>query len=218
MVNLQSLDMSQCAVSDLAPLGEMVNLRSLTIYGCRAVSELAPLGAMVNLQRLNIYGCSAVSDMAPLAGLVKLRSLNMYGCSAVSDLAPLGAMVKLRSLNLDGCIAVSDLTPLVCCKELRNSLRLGGQTIDASSLCNVISACSPQLHINVQDCVFPFAGFPWRDGGNAALLEALADPHIGERLYMRSCKIELAPGRTLDFEHHIADDQDFYYDDTTDDE
>jgi hypothetical protein len=33
---------------------------------------------------------------------------------------------------------------------------------------------------------------------------------------MRSCEIELAPGRTLDFEHRIADDDDYYY--TSEDE
>jgi hypothetical protein len=164
-----------------------------------------------------MYGCSAVSDLAPLGAMVKLQRLNMTGCSAVSDLAPLGAMVELRRLNLDGCRRVSDLTPLVFCKHLANSLSLSGQTIDASSLCNVISACS-LLHINVTDCVFPFSGSPWRSGETAALLEALADPQIGERLDIRSCEIGLAPGHTLYFGNHIADDENYYYDGTTTEE
>jgi hypothetical protein len=125
-------------------------------------------------------------------------------------------MVKLRSLNLDGCRCVSDLAPLVFCKHLANILSLSGQTIDASSLCNVISACIPQLHINVNDCVFPFSGLPWRSGETAALLEALADPQIGERLDIRSCEIGLAPGLTLYFGNHIADDEN--YDGTTTEE
>jgi hypothetical protein len=126
-----------------------------------------------------------------------------------------------RSLNLDGCSAVSDLEPLVRCTQLTNSVRLYGQTLDASSLCNVISACSPELHINVKDCVFPFSGFPWRSGGTAALLETLADPHTGERVDIRSCEIGLAPRNTLYFGNRIDDeeyDENCYYDFTTDED
>jgi hypothetical protein len=52
MVKLQSLKIKGCRhVSDLAPLGGMVNLKSLWMRGVRrwSVSTLAPLKAITNL-------------------------------------------------------------------------------------------------------------------------------------------------------------------------
>jgi hypothetical protein len=96
------------AVSDLALLGDLVNLQSLNMDSCSVVSDLAPLGNLVNLQSLNMDSCSAVSDLAPLGALGNLQSLNMDSCSAVSDLAPLGALINMH-------------TPLSACGQLQDN-------------------------------------------------------------------------------------------------
>jgi hypothetical protein len=77
------------------------------------VSDLAPLGAMVNLQRLDISGCVKVSDLAPLGAMVSLQSLDLCR-TAVSDLAPLGGMVK--SLDMRCC----DSNTCLVCAVVRN--------------------------------------------------------------------------------------------------
>ncbi|KAG1664236.1 hypothetical protein FOA52_003489 [Chlamydomonas sp. UWO 241] len=165
LVNLQSLNISNCEnVSELAPLRAMVNLRSLEV-DCGYVSDDAPvkgamsdlvcLGAMTKLEILDISYCLKVSDLAPLTSLVNLQSLDTSGCDGVSDLTPLGTMSSLRSLDMSNCHAVTDLSPLSGVQL--EGLRLRGQTIDASSLCSVISAGSPQLRIYAKDCVFVYA-------------------------------------------------------------
>jgi internalin A len=46
---------------------------------CSRVSDLTPLGFMVNLHSLDISGCDGVSDVTPLGALVSLRSLKIGG-------------------------------------------------------------------------------------------------------------------------------------------
>jgi internalin A len=75
VVNLQSLNIRACNVSDLAPLGALVSLQSLDMSDCCEVRDLAPLGALVNLQSLKMMDCEGVSDLDPLTALVGLQNL-----------------------------------------------------------------------------------------------------------------------------------------------
>jgi hypothetical protein len=77
------------------------------------VSDLAPLGSLVNLQRLDMYHCDQVSDLSPLRAMVNLQRLDLCRTS-VFDLAPLGAMV--RSLDMPCC----DNRSCVVCVVVRN--------------------------------------------------------------------------------------------------
>ncbi|KAG1667966.1 hypothetical protein FOA52_008338 [Chlamydomonas sp. UWO 241] len=131
---LQRLEMTSSAVSDLAPLGALVKLQSLDLRHCSRVSDLAPLGHLVKLQSLDISCCDGVSDVASLGTLVGLVSLKIGGfesslaghgevpCGGVSDLSSLASMVKLQSLDLSYCVRVSDLAPLGALTDMQNLL------------------------------------------------------------------------------------------------
>jgi hypothetical protein len=84
---LLSLQLPWCLrLTNLAPLAALVNLQSLNINYCN-VSDLVPLAALVKLQSLNINGCGAVSDLAPLAAMGDMQSLNMFLQSRVRSVA-----------------------------------------------------------------------------------------------------------------------------------
>jgi hypothetical protein len=89
----------QSTLVDVGALAAGTHLLSLRLPTFCALTNLAPLGSLVNLKSLDMSGCDAVSDLAPLASLVNLKSLDV-NVDGVSDLAFLQAMVNLQRLNL----------------------------------------------------------------------------------------------------------------------
>ncbi|MFF0595739.1 NACHT domain-containing protein [Streptomyces antibioticus] len=69
---LSFLDVSRTQVSDLSPLEELPELRTLRLSGCSAVSDLRPLAALPELRELRIEGVAAGIDLSPLAMNEKL--------------------------------------------------------------------------------------------------------------------------------------------------
>jgi hypothetical protein len=100
-------------VSDLSPLAELKNLRSLDL-NLTQVSDLSPLAELKKLEELVLYA-TQVSDLSPLAELKSLIVLELSN-TQVSDLSPLAELKNLAGLGLDGTL-VSDLSPLA---ELKN--------------------------------------------------------------------------------------------------
>jgi hypothetical protein len=56
----------------------MVKLQSLDLSFCSSVSDLAPLGSLVNLQSLSIGYCDAVSDVALLCQICRQLQAHTY--------------------------------------------------------------------------------------------------------------------------------------------
>ena len=73
--NLQTLDLSHNAISDVTPLANLVNLQTL-ILSDNQVSDVTPLANLVNLQTLDLSH-NAISDVTPLANLDRLRQLDV---------------------------------------------------------------------------------------------------------------------------------------------
>ena len=117
---LQSLNLMNTQVSDVAPLAALNMLQRLYLADTQ-VSDVAPLAALNMLQSLNLAG-TKVSDFAPLAALSMLQSLSLMN-TQVSDVAPLAALNMLQSLDLEGT-QVSDVAPLAGLPAL--------QSLDAS--------------------------------------------------------------------------------------
>ena len=108
LTSLQSLDLRNTQVSDLAPIAGLNSLQSLDLDSTR-VSDLAPIAGLDRLQSLDLWD-TLVSDLAPIAGFASLQSLNLTA-TKVSDLAPIAGLTSLQSLNLS-YTRVSDLAPI----------------------------------------------------------------------------------------------------------
>ena len=106
--NLESLDLSFHAVTDIAPLAGLTKLTSLSLSG-NPVADIAPLAGLTNLKVLVLSGCAA-QDYGPLAGLVNLELLTLDH-STIADVSPLAALTNLKYLYLAEC-PVADYSPL----------------------------------------------------------------------------------------------------------
>jgi serine/threonine protein kinase len=94
MISVLTLD--NVNLPDLSMLSSM-NLRSLSVKGCRGITDLTPLSDM-KLQRLTL-AATAVRDLSPLAGM-PLIELNLADCNKVASVAPLKNCPQLEVLLL----------------------------------------------------------------------------------------------------------------------
>lgn len=108
LTELRTLWLNDTAVSDLSPLRYLTALDDLSL-DWTAVSDLSPLRDLTALWDLSLNQ-TAVSDLSPLCDLTELASISLYQ-TAVNDLSPLRDLTALESLSLDET-AVSDLRPI----------------------------------------------------------------------------------------------------------
>ena len=115
--------------TDLEQIGNMVNLRKLTLENQTEITSLAPLSNLTNLTSLNLHMTPGITDISPLTGLTKLEGLSLTSCInnaplAISDLSPLSNLTQLEELycTTNGICEFSWVKPLT---NLR-TLHLGG--------------------------------------------------------------------------------------------
>jgi hypothetical protein len=106
--NLESLNLSANAVTDISPLAELSKLTLLSL-GDNPVTDLSPLSGMAGLRGLILSGCQA-ADYSALSSLVNLEFL-MLDRSTISDLSPLAALTGLKRLYLADC-PIATYSPL----------------------------------------------------------------------------------------------------------
>ena len=106
--NLESLDLSFHAITDIAPLAGLKKLTSLSLSN-NPIADISPLAGLTGLKVLILTGCKA-QDYAPLAKLVDLEFL-MLDDSTIADVSPLSSLVSLKQLYLSGC-PISSYFPL----------------------------------------------------------------------------------------------------------
>ena len=97
--NLENLDLSFHAITDITPLAGLKKLNLLSLSN-NPVADIAPLAGLTNLKGLNLSGCAA-QDYAPLAKLVNLDFL-MLDHATIADVSPLASLTKLKHLYLTG--------------------------------------------------------------------------------------------------------------------
>jgi hypothetical protein len=95
-VMVSSLTLDNVNLPDLSML-EGMELRVLSLKGCRGITDLTPLKAM-KLQRLNLAG-TAVRDLSPLVDM-PLTELSLADCNKLTDISPLRECKKLEVLLL----------------------------------------------------------------------------------------------------------------------
>ncbi len=106
--NLESLDLSFHAVTDITPLAGLKKLTSLSLGG-NPVADIATLAGLTNLKVLMLSGCAA-QDYTPLAELTNLNFL-MLDQATLTDVSPLVPLTNLKHLYLAGC-PISSYFPL----------------------------------------------------------------------------------------------------------
>ncbi len=105
--NLESLDLSFHAITDITPLTGLKKLTSLLLCD-NPVADIEPLADLTNLKVLTLSGCAA-QDYNPLAKLVNLNVL-MLDHAMITDVSPLASLTSLKHLYLAGCPV--DYSPL----------------------------------------------------------------------------------------------------------
>jgi len=106
--NLESLDLSFHALTDVSPLAGLTKLATLSLAG-NPVADITPLAGLTNLKGLTLSNCAA-QDYSPLAKLVNLEFL-MLDNSTITDVSPLASLTNLKHLYLDNS-TVDDYSPL----------------------------------------------------------------------------------------------------------
>jgi len=105
--SLETLDLSNHAVTDISPLAGLTKLTALSLAG-NPVADVSPLAGLTDLQLLVLSGSHA-QEYSALANLVNLRVL-MLDNSTISDLTPLAGLTNLRQLHLANS-SIEDLSP-----------------------------------------------------------------------------------------------------------
>ena len=96
--NLESLDLSQNAVTDISPLAGLTKLTALSLAG-NPVTDVAPLAKLTNLKLLILSNCQA-QDYSALSNLTNLQVLWLDN-STISDVSSLASLTNLQTLYLD---------------------------------------------------------------------------------------------------------------------
>lgn len=130
-----SVSLQGTAVTDLSPLIDLTDLKSLNLADIQ-VSDLSALAGLDTLERLYLDQ-SAVRDLSPLAGLRSLQDLSLSGTS-VSDLTPLAGLTDLARLDVSST-QVHDLAPLAKLTKLNRLVCSNTQVSDLNPLSGLIA-------------------------------------------------------------------------------
>ena len=156
--NLWRLVLDNNPVTDLSPIVELINLRSLAFDGINQSGDavdLSPIAGLINLEDLNLPDAA---DLSPLAGLSNLRVLFFSGHDdSISDLSPLAGLVHLELIH-GGGISVSDLSPLAGLTKLRHLYLPGGDISDLTPLAGLTNLEELYLFNNRISDISPVAG------------------------------------------------------------
>ncbi len=96
--SLETLDLSNHAVTDISPLAGLTKLTTLSLAG-NPVTDVEPLAKLTNLKLLILSNCQA-EDYSVLSNLVNLQVL-LLDNSTISDVFPLASLTNLQTLYLD---------------------------------------------------------------------------------------------------------------------
>ncbi|XP_060173797.1 TMV resistance protein N-like isoform X3 [Lycium barbarum] len=100
---LRELDLSKCEKLKKLPELKLSNLKQLNLTGCGGLTESPNFGDMPNLETLNLYGCKNFEEVHPSLGHCRmLRKLDLSKCEKLKKLPEL-KLSNLKQLDLTGC-------------------------------------------------------------------------------------------------------------------
>ena len=153
-INLGGLDLSEGAISNLAPLAGLTSLEKLWLSD-NAIAELGPLASLTSLETLHL-GDNEISDVAPLAGLTSLEWLWLSD-NAIVELGPLAGLTSLETLHL-GDNEISDVAPLAGLTSLEWLTLTANEISDVAPLASLTSLTRLSLRANSISDLSPLAG------------------------------------------------------------
>ncbi len=127
---LQRTISEETPIKNLSGLENFTSLETLDLSN-HAVTDISPLAGLTKLTALSLAG-NPVADVSPLAGLTDLRLLVLSGSQA-QDYSALSYLVNLQVLMLDNS-TITDLTPLLALTNLRQLYLAKTSVEDLSSL------------------------------------------------------------------------------------
>ena len=96
--NLEYLNLRGNNIADLTPLAQLKNLTYLNLHSNTEISDLAPIGGLINLQTLILRNVPIGNQVDFLADLTKLQRLNINN-TGISDLTVLGQLMACGALQ-----------------------------------------------------------------------------------------------------------------------
>ena len=125
--SLVKLYLDGLKIKDYQPLGNLTNLKCLTI-GNSTFNNLADISALKKLEKLELLNCRRLTELSELIGFSELVWLVIDGSSKIYDVSPLSKLKKLKVLNLSTNKNIKSISPLIHCRELR-AFAFAGSTI-----------------------------------------------------------------------------------------
>ena len=126
--NLQSLYLHKLPATKSNELGDLQNLRALTVYS-QSIESLESISSLTKLEKLELLGTRKLKSLRGIEKLSSLRSLTLDGCSLLSDLEPLSGLNNLEHLVTSNWKVINSLEPLQSLKELRAFSFSGERTV-----------------------------------------------------------------------------------------
>ena len=118
LVELKSLTFAPRTDADLVPLKELRQLETLDLQRSSGLSDLTPLDNLSRLTSLTIRNLGVDCRLEPLAEMNELEELAFHVCPGLADLKSLAGKRKLEKIIFFACPAVTDLRPLASLKNL----------------------------------------------------------------------------------------------------
>lgn len=109
LYKLEHLDLRNCSIRDIAPLGGLTNLKTLNLRD-NQITDIGMLSKLTKLSYLNLRG-NAPLDIAGISGLINLKELILRDVPAGNILENISGLINLERLNLRNC-QIKDLAPL----------------------------------------------------------------------------------------------------------
>jgi hypothetical protein len=141
---LTTLSVRHADAGDLAFLGTLARLETLTVWQCPKLKRLDGIGRLTRLTALYFNDLGAIESLEPLAALTGLRTLALTGgiekTQALPSLAPLKALGRLEQLHLTSAkVAGGDLGPLAELPRLAR-LELSPRCFEPAELARLAAA------------------------------------------------------------------------------
>ena len=118
VLNLTSLFLPKCSLTDLSPIKHLKNLENLDLR-LNNIKNISPLAELRQLRTLSLYANWELSDIEPISTLKELITLNLCEIQ-ISNLNSLKNLCKLQNLDLSNSGFFEDLSPLENLTEIEN--------------------------------------------------------------------------------------------------
>ncbi len=113
-VNLESLALGWCSVSDLTPIANLTKLKVLNIRDDSSLKDISPLEKLVNIEDLSLTG-NNINNIDALKNMLNLKKLSLTS-NAITNIDVVSNFSKLEELAL-GWNGVTNIKPI---KNLKN--------------------------------------------------------------------------------------------------